>query len=65
VRAADRLADVIGGGLGRLAALVGLAAGASVLAQMNSTPCTWREIMCSTALLPPPPTPITLIWVPE
>ena len=37
---------------------------ASVLAQMNSTPCTPRSIMCSTALPPPPPTPITLIWVP-
>lgn len=37
---------------------------ASVLAQMNSTPCTLREIMCSTALPPPPPTPMTLIWVP-
>jgi len=37
---------------------------ASVLALTNSTPCTLRAIMCSTALLPPPPTPITLIWVP-
>ena len=37
---------------------------ASVFAQMNSTPCTWRLTMWSTALLPPPPTPITLIWVP-
>jgi hypothetical protein len=38
---------------------------ASVLAQMNSTPPTLRSIMCSTALPPPPPTPITLIWVPR
>ncbi|MCY1368159.1 hypothetical protein D9M69_551260 [compost metagenome] len=38
---------------------------ASVLAQMNSTPCTLRAIMCSTALPPPPPTPMTLIWVPR
>ncbi len=48
-----------------LSACVRHSACASVLAQMNSTPCTWRMIMWSTALLPPPPTPITLIWVPE
>jgi hypothetical protein len=48
----------------RLRALLRLSACASVLAQMNSTPCTPCAIMCSTALPPPPPTPITLIWVP-
>src|SRR5450830_1478355 len=31
---------------------------------MNSTPCTAQSIMWPTALPPPPPTPITLIWVP-
>ena len=41
-----------------------LSACASVLAQMKSTPCTPSSIMCSTALPPPPPTPITLICVP-
>ena len=41
-----------------------LSACASVLAQMNSTFCTPLLIMCSTALPPPPPTPITLIMVP-
>ena len=34
---------------------------ASVLTAMNSTPCSPRLIMRLTALLPPPPTPITLI----
>jgi hypothetical protein len=51
----------------QLDVLVRRAAGsacASVLAQMNSTPCTLRSIMCATALPPPPPTPITLICVP-
>src|SRR5262252_7273507 len=41
-----------------------LSAWASVLAQMNSTFCTPLRIMWSTALPPPPPTPITLIKVP-
>ena len=41
-----------------------LSACASVLAQTKSTPCTPSSIMCSTALPPPPPTPITLICVP-
>ena len=45
-------------------ALERLSACASVLAQMNSTPCTPSAIMCSTQLPPPPPTPITLICVP-
>ncbi len=45
-------------------ALLRCKACASVLAQMNSTPCTPCEIMCSTALPPPPPTPMTLICVP-
>ena len=43
------------------AAVERLSACASVLAQMNSTSCTPLRIMCSTALPPPPPTPITLI----
>ena len=34
---------------------------ASVLTAMNSTPCNPAEIMRFTALLPPPPTPMTLI----
>ena len=34
------------------------------VAPMNCTPCTPCWIMCSTALPPPPPTPITLICVP-
>ena len=38
-----------------------LSACASVLAQMNSTPCTPLRTMWSTALPPQPPTPITLI----
>ena len=38
-----------------------LSACASVLAQMNSTPCTPLATMWSTALPPQPPTPITLI----
>ena len=33
----------------------------SVLAQINSTPLTFFAIMCSTALPPQPPTPITLM----
>jgi hypothetical protein len=37
---------------------------ASVLAQMKSTFCTPLLIMWSTALPPPPPTPITLMRVP-
>ena len=37
---------------------------ASVLAQMNSTPCTPRRIIWATALPPAPPTPTTLITVP-
>ena len=41
-----------------------LSACASVFAQTKSTPCTPCSIMCSTALPPPPPTPITLICVP-
>ncbi len=45
-------------------AVLRVSACASVLAVTNSTPCTLREIMCSTALPPPPPTPITLICVP-
>ncbi len=48
-----------------LCAALRLSACASVLAQMNSTPPTSHAIMCSTALPPPPPTPITLIWVPR
>ncbi len=38
---------------------------ASVLAQTNSTPKTFRRIMWCTALPPAPPTPITLITVPR
>src|SRR6185437_2249415 len=34
---------------------------ASVLATTNSTPCRFALIMLSTALVPPPPTPITVI----
>src|SRR3974390_1792203 len=34
---------------------------ASVLATTNSTPCKFKAIMLSTALVPPPPTPITVI----
>jgi hypothetical protein len=41
-----------------------LSAWASVLAQMNSTPCTPSRIMWSTALPPAPPTPTTLMTVP-
>jgi hypothetical protein len=37
---------------------------ASVLAAMKCTPCTPASIMCSTALPPQPPTPITLMFVP-
>src|SRR5262245_20178622 len=37
---------------------------ASVLMQMKSTPSIPAEIMCATALPPPPPTPITLITAP-
>src|SRR5436309_5352820 len=36
----------------------------SVLATMNSTPCRLVEIIRFTALLPPPPTPITLMLAP-
>jgi len=49
----------------RVPALERCSACASVLAQMKSTPCTPWVIMCSTALPPPPPTPITLICVPS
>src|SRR4029078_6908954 len=35
---------------------------ASVFTVMNSTPCTPASIIRLTALLPPPPTPITLMW---
>ena len=48
-----------------LCAALRLSACASVLAQINSTPPTAHWIMCSTALPPPPPTPITLICVPR
>ena len=41
-----------------------LSACASVLMQMKSTPSIPAEIMCATALPPPPPTPITLITAP-
>ena len=41
-----------------------LSACASVLTQMKSTPSIPAEIMCATALPPPPPTPITLITAP-
>ena len=34
---------------------------ASVLATTNSTPCRFAAIMLSTALVPPPPTPITVM----
>ena len=37
----------------------------SVLAAMNSTPSTLARIMRLTALHPPPPTPITLIFAPS
>ena len=37
----------------------------SVLATMNSTPCTPSSIIRFTALLPAPPTPITLIFAPS
>ena len=50
--------------LSALAGLLMLLTG-SVLAQTNSTPWTAQPIMCSTALPPPPPTPITLICVPK
>ena len=36
----------------------------SVFATMNSTPCRLVEIIRLTALLPPPPTPITLMFAP-
>src|SRR4051794_39750503 len=42
---------------------------ASVLATTNSTPCRFAAIMLSTALVPPPPTPMTVmrgvksVWV--
>ena len=45
-------------------AVLRFSACASVLAQMNSTPVTLEWIMYSTALPPPPPTPMTLIRVP-
>ena len=38
---------------------------ASVFAQMNSTPDRPRSIMCSTALPPQPPTPMTLMTAPS
>ena len=34
----------------------------SVLTAINSTPLTWASIMRLTALFPPPPTPITLMF---
>ena len=42
-----------------------LSACESVLAQMNSTPDSPRSIMCSTALPPQPPTPMTLMTAPS
>ena len=42
-----------------------LSACKSVLAAMNSTPSTLARIMRLTALHPPPPTPITLIFAPS
>ena len=42
-------------------ALLFLSACISVFAQMNSTPPTFFSIMCSTALPPQPPTPMTLM----
>ena len=42
-----------------------LSACRSVLAAMNSTPSTLARIMRLTALQPPPPTPITLIFAPS
>jgi hypothetical protein len=36
-----------------------------VFAAMNSTPSTRAEIIRFTALPPPPPTPITLIFAPR
>ena len=48
-----------------IAALELCSACTSVLAAMNSTPSTWAAIMRLTALLPPPPTPITLMRAPR
>src|SRR5579875_1155983 len=42
-----------------------LRASRSVLATQNSTPSTLASIMRFTALPPPPPTPITLIFAPR
>ena len=46
----------------RLGASDNISACASVLMATNSTPCKPSAIMRLTALVPPPPTPTTLIW---
>jgi hypothetical protein len=57
--AADAELDGAVGGTARQGLRIGV--GADEL----DAACTLRSIMCSTALPPPPPTPITLIWVPR